>query len=156
VLIFSLEASMSLTRRLFLTAAGAGAVLAGLGAYRALSYPREDYVKIIVRNRLPYLTYEDAVLEEFARDFVALVPAMSATRGYAVAFVGMRSGRLLGRMAGTSTALQIEMFEEKVASEFLKATDFFDNGEDVSTPLSYVAFGDPYFNACRNPLAVLM
>lgn len=147
---------MPFTRRRFLTMTGlAGAAVLLAGAARYASQPRHAYVKAIVRERLHYLTFSEDVLDEFASDFIALIPAMNAPRGQVVAFGGVALSRVLGRIAGADIAFKIEAFEQKIASDFLKATDFFDEGADTERELEYFAFPDPYVNPCRNALAYL-
>lgn len=147
---------MPFTRRQFLTVTGvAGAAILVSSAARYLSEPSQSLVKAIVRERLHYLKFSEEVLDEFANDFVALTPAMKTPLGQVFSFAGMELSRALGRIAGVDVAFKIEAFEQKIASDFLKATDFFDKGADTERELEYFAFPDPYVNLCRNSLAYL-
>ena len=147
---------MPFNRRRFLTATGlaAMAVLVG-GAARFAVQPRHGYVKAVVRERLHYLKFNEEVLDAFANDFVAFTPAMNALRGQVVSFGGVTLSRTMGRIGGAGLAYKIYAFEQKIASDFLKATDFFDEGAETERELEYVAFPDPYINVCRNALAYL-
>ncbi|WP_068113017.1 hypothetical protein [Tropicimonas marinistellae] len=147
---------MTISRRSFFGLLGAAGLVTVVGSIvRAASQPEASYVKAVVRDRLSYLEYADDVLDEFAADFVRLNPAMNATRGKLIAFPGLRMGRVLGNLAGAGWADRVDAFEEKIAGDFLMATDFFDEGADPSRPLNYVVFPDPYESACRNPVAVI-
>lgn len=147
---------MTPNRRRFLMLAfvAAGVSLLGSTVHYA-SQSRHAYVKTIVRDRLHYLKFSETVLDQFANDFVAFTPAMSSLRGQIVSFGGANISRALGRIAGASMAFKIDAFEQKIVSDFLKATDFFDEGADTERELEYFAFPDPYVNPCRNALAYL-
>lgn len=147
---------MPFNRRRFMMFTGVTAVLTLLcGAARYGSKPRHAYVKAIVRERLHYLKFSEAVLDEFANDFVALTPAMNTPRGQVVSFGGVTLSQALGRIGGADIAFKIDAFEQKIASDFLKATDFFDEDSDAERELEYLSFPNPYVNPCRNPLTYL-
>lgn len=144
---------MRLNRRRLLIFSGGAAAVSLLGnAARYASQPHLAYVKAIVRLRLHYLKFSEEVLDEFANDFVALTPAINAPRGQVVSFLGVTLSRALGRIGGAGMAFKIDTFEQKIASDFLKATDFFDEGADTDRELEYFAFPDPYVGPCRNSL----
>lgn len=147
---------LALNRRRFLMLAGVSAAVTLLiGVARFAIDPRHAYVKAIVRERLHYLKFSEEVLNEFANDFVALTPAMNALRGQVASIGGVMLSRALGRIGGAGLTFKINAFEQKIASDFLKATDFFDEGADTERELEYFAFPDPYVNPCRNALAFL-
>ena len=140
-------------RRLLMISGFAGAAVLLGSAARLVSGPRHSYVKAVVRKRLHYLTFSEEVLEQFSRDFIDFTPAMNASRGKILSFGGVTLSRALGRIGGTDMAFRIDSFEQKIASDFLKATDFFDAGADTERALEYYAFPNPYTNPCRNALA---
>jgi hypothetical protein len=50
---------------------------------------------------------------------------------------------------------EFRLFEEYVVGKFLISTDFFWRGADVTRPVRYLAFHDPYRAPCVNPFARL-
>lgn len=142
---------MNITRRNIIALSSAGALIAitgGMGHWTA--GPRQNYIKAVVRDRLSYLTFSEATLNEFAQDFVAFTPAMNAPRGATVSWIGLHISRLGSHILGSELTQKLTTFEEKIASDFLKATDFFDEGRNTQRTLTYIAFPDPYLNTCRS------
>lgn len=147
---------MQFNRRRFLNITSMAATVALLGtATRVVSHSRHAYVKAVVRERLHYLKLDEEVLNEFAKNFLTLTLSMDTIRGRIVSFGGVTLSRMLLRISGADIAFKLDLFEQMIASDFLKATDFFDEGANVERELQYISFPDPYVNPCRNALTHL-
>lgn len=144
---------MPITRRVFVGVTVATFAAAVGGSSWLSAHSPEAYVRSVVRERLSYLSFGDDVLDQFTADFMRYSPAMADTRGRVISATGVVLSRALSRIAGSTWEDRVAAFEEKVASDFLLATDFFDEGRDISRQLSYILFPEPYEFPCRNPLA---
>lgn len=146
----------NLSRRDFLIGLGAATVLiGGVGIWRGSKVTQINYIEAVVRNRLGYLRFSDVTLQEFASEFVEFIPAMQDGRGKVVAAQGMTLSRAAASVAGGDLAWKLEVFEQRIASEFLKSTDFFLFDRDTERMLEYIGFADAYTNGCSNSVAVL-
>jgi hypothetical protein len=90
-------------------------------------------IKAIVRKKLPYVQVADDQLERFAYDF------------------RLRSEKNVLALATTSP----DDFVYEVCAKFLMSSDFFFNGANVTRPVRYVVWYDPY-KACSSPFAKMI
>ena len=105
-----------------------------------------------LRNRLPYLQLDDAILTAFARDVIRR-RYDNDVRVHVVALLGWPlSNMLAGLNRGMYDGLM--SFEETICSLFLLSTDFFTRSNDAQ-PIIYVGFWDPLERSCENPFATL-
>ncbi|MBC7926363.1 MAG: hypothetical protein H7039_11965 [Bryobacteraceae bacterium] len=125
--------------------------LAVAAAFSAAVFPLspEQRLRQLVRRRLNYLTVPDPVLDAFVQDY-------AADPGNEMRYFGSRryiAQRAAYSVPAVSAHLPMFRFERHIVSQFLQSTDFFRNGADVSRPLLYVAYCDPYKQGCANYLA---
>lgn len=123
---------------------------AGLGALYGAARG-EDTIEAVLRRRLGPLKYQDADLRRFSQEYVIF---RSSHR---------QQLRLLATLAGLyrvatpypllSMGSSLARLENNIVSNFLLATDFFDNGADLSRPLRYTGLHDPYLRPCRRIFA---
>lgn len=136
-------------RRFFLSALLGGGVSAALAGYFALPLTPEGRLETLLRARLDYLTIPDETMSAFVRDFMA----HGDSRRRHLSTLRYAGERALYTAPLLRDRLPFARFERYVVSQFLMATDFFQNGADTSKPLRYVAFPDPYQRGCANHLA---
>lgn len=53
----------------------------------------------------------------------------------------------------TPFASKIRSFEGKIATKFLLSSNFFWSGADVTQPVKYLGYYDPYRKPCQNPFS---
>ena len=129
---------MGIARRRFVMLTVVGAVAAG--AWQLVKFianppppgpdkPPPDPFVVIIRKKLPYLRISDDEIAKFGIDF--------RTRD-----------RALLKLVETDR----DRFVYEVCSKLLMSSDFFFNGADVSRPVRYRGYYDPY-KKCQSPFA---
>lgn len=138
-------------RQLLLGGLGTFGALTALLGLRVASSRPEDVIVALLRRRLDYLQLDEAGLQAFAVDYVASGKSAAAKlRGMAVI------GPLYFQVTNQTWAPRsLRRSEERVATAYLLASDFFTNGADEHLPVRYRGLFDPWANnlACRNPFA---
>lgn len=104
----------------------------------------------VIRRRLGYLKIPDDVINQFANDFYSTRTAEATL----LQRLTSNPGRVAESVFSGNDVLALALLaEERVCTLFLFSTDFFQNGADVSKPLQYLYFADPYVSPCVNPIA---
>ena len=116
--------------------------------------PRERYIISVLKRKLPYANFDDALAVEFAQELVTKDSSMASLQGKALAFVGASISPTLARFMGDRIETKIIGKEERIAGQFLLSTDFFILS-DKTQSLTYFGLNDPYVMGCANPLATL-
>ena len=140
---------MTISRRTLLVGAATG--VAAASAWRFVRSSEADGIVAVVRERLDYLTLDDAGVYAFANDLIAQ-KTVAVTKLRLVAAAGplyttLGSTRPMKHLLGHG--------EERVVSLYLLSSDFFLNGSDETRRVQYVGFYDPLGQAlaCANPFA---
>ena len=141
-----------LTRRAFLFTSLAA--LGGVGAWwltRGLGRPGyvDDLIVRILRRNLSYLTLNDADLRAFAADVTADLGALQTRDTRLAAFAYPLYPNLPAALMDEAT---LKPLEDDLVSRFLLSTDFFWNGSDEATPVTYLGYYVPGRSACFNPM----
>ncbi|MGC2460768.1 MAG: hypothetical protein WA446_07340 [Steroidobacteraceae bacterium] len=144
-------------RRAFLTSLVA--VCAGIAGWRFVTGSQENSIVLILHKRLGYLQLDPAGVEQFARDYVAT--KMLSNAKVRVIFSNFKL-RVIDELAPLYTRAALlpagklsrlmSTGEERVATEYLLASDFFTNGADQKRLIKYTGLYDP-MRACGNPFA---
>lgn len=140
---------MKLTRRSLTFGAlgvGGAAALAGGGLLTVLGTAS---VESVVRRRLDYLNFAPGSLKQFGDAFRAAHPSRSNIVSRALA----APQKAVRAMFHEEAALSL--LEDRICSEFLMSSDFFQNGADTARPVSFLAYADPYTASCSNPIVVI-
>ena len=146
---------MQISRRNFLRVLGFSAVGAtAAGTLRWIMDPRERYIISVLKRKLPYANFDDALALEFAQELIANDTSMASFQGKALAFVGASMSPTFARIMGNRIETKIMGKEERIAGQFLLSTDFFELNNKTNT-LTYFGLNDPYVMGCANPLATL-
>ena len=137
------------TRRRFLMASGLLGIGAVLGGYSVWVNSKEsDIIVAILKRRLGKLNVDDGVFEQYA---IELIEKRREFKGKL---------KILSTVSSLATLVTpynllpmkhpLRRIENYTVSNFLLSTDFFQNGADVSKPVSYFGFYDPYKRPCAN------
>ena len=142
----------SSTRRAVLTLGLMVAVGGAATATRATIGAGEGAVERAIRTRLSYLTFGQGSVEAFAAALREAYPSRSSR------FSRVRAHprkALIALLRGFMAMADIDRVEERICTEFLLSSDFFQNGADVTRPVKFIGYTDPYSSPCSNPLAVI-
>ncbi len=137
-----------LSRRGLLLSALAG--ISGLAVLRFAVIMPEQVIADILRKRLSYLRLDEAGIQAFARDAVAVnLVASAKLRAFAVA------GLLNANAQVDHFNIQaIRHGEERIVTSYLLSTDFFQTGADETRTVSYLGMYNPFRSApCLNTFA---
>lgn len=141
-----------LDRRRFLVAGMAG--LAGLVAWRLIRSSDEDAIIAVLKKRLDYLILDENGLRVFARDLVAQ-QIIASHKLRMLDFAGPVYTQL--PLASHSNALTraIRHGEERIVTQYLMSSDFFQNGADETREVHYYRYYDPTRTSrpCGTPFA---
>ena len=141
-----------LSRRGFLAAVIGGLAVAcgALFAFAGRGNP-DDVVVAILRRRVGFLGFDEALLREFSADYVrsrasyerqlALLSVAALPLTYVTLYRFVPMGHPLRRL------------EDNVVTRFLMSTDFFLHGADSEREVEYQGFYDPLRTPCRNYIA---
>lgn len=141
-----------LDRRRFLAAGMAG--LAGLVAWRLIRSSDEDAIIAVLKKRLDYLILDENGLRVFARDLMAQ-QIIASHKLRMLDFAGPLYTQL--SLAAHSNALTraIRHGEERIVTQYLLSSDFFQNGADETREVHYYRYYDPTRTSrpCGTPFA---
>lgn len=140
-----------MNRRRFLLSAcvGAGALLGG----RFALVEARAAILMIVRKRLGYLQLDEAGLQQFAADLAARqATSPLKLKALQTAAPLYRHLHVTGYSALATT---LNHGEERIASAYLLASDFFHNGADERKLVRYIRLYEPHINldACSAPFS---
>jgi hypothetical protein len=144
------------TRRQVLVGGAAVATAAALGGgyeWRRLRHPGAGDVARLIRRRLGHLQFRADAVERFAREYVARYGPQAMAAHTRATFGGLFEIDALRRRLPLDRQQTIVTFERRTISYFLRSTDYFQL--PAGSPVSYVAFPDPYERPCANPFADL-
>lgn len=142
----STNKNMKRRKLLIVTGVAVVASAAGLGAlYRAAH--EEDTVVAVLRRRLGPLKYQDSDLMRFSREYLVFRANYRTQLRRLATVAGLY--RLATPYPLLSMGSSLARLENNIVSNFLLATDFFDNGADLDRPLQYTGLRDPYRRPCR-------
>lgn len=135
-----------MNRRLFVGACAAvGTLLLGLRYSRLTD---ANTIESIVYKRLGYLRLDEIGVKSFAHDF-AQRHVLSSQRLRAAGFFWPIYQRIpLDRHGWTD---RINFAEERIVSNYLISSDFFQNGANEAKPVHYLGYFDALSRACGNP-----
>lgn len=140
-----------LSRRLLLKSLLALPIVLG-GGYALLSRPGyQEMIADIVKKKLGFLDLDPQGVAKFSSQF-----SEKYEKGYLKVLMIDISRRTMERFDGFPRLNdRVKVFENLVAEQFLKSSDFFVNGQDESRVVKYrdIAFADPYLTPCANPFA---
>ncbi len=140
---------------LIASASTVGLSLSVLGIGYGANTP-EKIIENIVRVRLPKLEMTQADMTAFVSDFIesdtdTSALEMSVFRVMAP-FVNLPPFRWM--LPGKATRT-IENFHQRVLTEFMMGSDFFETYAEGNPKVSYTGLFDPYQKPCGNPLPPL-
>ena len=146
-----------ITRRAILIACAstAGLGLGALGVGYKANTP-EKIIENIVRIRLPKLQMADADMAAFVSDFISSDTDTSALEmsvfRVMAPFVNLPPFRWVLPNKASRT---IENFHQRVLTEFMMGSDFFETYAAGNPKVTYTGLFDPYQKPCGNPLPPL-
>lgn len=142
---------MKLNRRSFI-ALGASTGL--LGAYFMFKWrfgDPKDVVVAILKRRVGYLRVDHEAFHVFAKDYLEFRKEYEKDlKKLSVVSLPLR---FMSPYAWLDQGHAFRRLEDNVVSKFLLSTDFFQNGGNDRTVVTYLSFYDPQRAVCRNPLA---
>ena len=148
------------TRRRLIMAAVGG--FGGLMAGRLAVVDARAGVVTVVRKRLFYLRLDEAGVQQFATELVAIETGQAEARTEAFSKVKLKmlqaAAPLYRRIDFTgrhSLAATMRRSEERIVSAYLLSTDFFQNGADVTKVVRFLRLYNPGQNLdeCSAPFA---
>jgi hypothetical protein len=139
-----------LDRRRFLVTSMAG--VAGLVAWRLIRSSDEDAIIAVLKKRLDYLILDENGLRVFARDLVAQ-QIIASHKLRMLDFAGPVYTQL--SLASRSNALTraIRHGEERIVTQYLMSSDFFQNGADETLQIHAGEMADASFGDRRRRAA---
>lgn len=126
-----------------------GAAVVAVATYAGVFIPPNERLAHLIRIRLPYLIIPDETMNAFVRDSKTYTQRQPSLRTLALS-AAYRSPLGYGTLR---RKLPYPLYEQNAITTFLLSTDFFQEGADVTRPLRYVSYADPYLKGCANPLA---
>lgn len=129
-----------ISRRSLLAGIAALAALGSLAALRVGLAAPEAAVAAVIRKRLGYLRIDDATLAAFARDYTASAAIAPAKLRLIAALLPLYRGL----PADTARPASIRYGEERIVTDFLLASDFFQHHADTKRPVQYLGLYDPW------------
>jgi hypothetical protein len=141
-----------LNRRRFLAAGMAG--LAGLVTWRLIRSSNEDAIIAVLKKRLDYLILDENGLRVFARDLVAQ-QIISSHKLRMLDIAEPVYTRLSLAAHGNALIRAIRHGEERIVTQYLLSSDFFQNGADETRGVRYYRYYDPTRTSrpCGTPFA---
>lgn len=139
-----------ISRRKFLISSIAAATLLGpAGFWLTWKKTKEtDIIEAILKRRLGMLNIDRETFKIFSNEMI------KHRQSYAkqLKVLGMFSGLLSVVTPYNILPMShpIRRLENYTVSNFLLATDFFQNGADISREIKYLGFYDPYKRPCAN------
>ena len=126
--------------------------LGGWWAFKVRSRDSSDMVTAILRKRLDYLILDEAGLDQFAADIQDVV---QQDLNYAFSWLGILAPiyQYTQLFEGAVKAYHLTELENTIVIQYLMSTDFFINNADMTQPVKYIGFYDPYRRICFNPFA---
>src|SRR5208283_3515170 len=110
----------------------------------------EQVIVDVVRKRLSYLKLDEAGVQAFARDAVA-VNLVASPKLRAFAAVGLLHANA---QVDRFNIQAIRHGEERIVSSYLLSTDFFQTGADETRTVNYLGMYNPFRSApCLNVFA---
>jgi hypothetical protein len=110
-----------------------------------------DVVVAILKRRVGYLRVDHETFHVFAKDYLEFRKDYEKDlRKLSVASIPLR---FMSPYAWVDQGHAFRRLEDNVVSKFLLSTDFFQNGGNDRTLVTYLGFYDPQRAVCRNPLA---
>ncbi len=141
---------------------GAGLGVAALGVVGAgwvMGHSDAQFIRECIRRRLGYLDIAPGAVEAYTADLLktdALKgPWTAANKFKVLSRAGYAAAEGLAALTRRFGSLGIDYLSERIATQFLLSSDFFQNGMRLDKPVQYVAYADPYLRGCGNPVAVL-
>lgn len=140
--------STSTKRRKLLIGGGVAVAVsaAGLGALYG-GAREEDTIEAVLRRRLGPLKYQDSDIKRFSREYLVFRASYQKELRQLATVAGLY--RVVTPYPLLSIGSSLVRLENNIVSNFLLATDFFDNGADPDRPLLYTGLHDPYRRPCR-------
>jgi hypothetical protein len=147
-------------RRGFLGAGAGVAVLAAMaGGWAIMGHSDAQFIRDCIKHRLGYLDIAPGAVEAYAADVLktdALKgPWTAANKFKMLSKIGYATANDLAVLTRRFGSLGIDFLSERIATQFLLSSDFFQNGMHLDRPVQYVAYADPYLRGCGNPVATL-
>lgn len=142
---------MKLDRRTFVALSVSTGLMGLYLTYRWHFGDPADVVVSILKRRVGYLRVDHEVFYVFAKDYLEF------RKGYEKElkklYVASLPLRFMSPYAWLDQGHAFRRLEDNVVSKFLLSTDFFQNGANDRTVVTYLSFYDPQRAVCRNPLA---
>jgi hypothetical protein len=106
------------------------------------------FVRAIVKKHFRGMNVSDATIDHFVADYA---PELPASWGRLAAWAGLVAPiyaeldifRFVPRYADT-----LRVIEDRVATQFLLSTDFYQNGADLGREVAYLGLYDPLERPC--------
>jgi len=141
----------TLSRRTLFTLAGSAALAGTFGLVKwRFGDPREVVVAIL-HQRVGYLRVDPSVFNTFAKDYVEYRKTFAKDLKHLSALA--LPLRFMSPYSWLKQGHPYRRLEDNVVSKFLLSTDFFQNGANDRTLVTYLSFYDPQRVVCRNPFA---
>ena len=123
-------------RRKFLTIAGLGGLLAGVGAF---GFAFQNAVERIIVSELSFLKLDKEGVARFVADYTKSMPSKSKLmlKGYSFLGVSTRKSQKINNLINA----------------YLLSTDFFMNKMDEGRTIKYIGLYDPYQRPCAHPFS---
>lgn len=132
-------------RRQFLATGITG--LAGLVTWRFIRSSDEDAIIAVLKKRLDYLSLDENGLRVFARDLVAQ-KIISSRKLRVLDFAGPVYTQLSLASYRNALTHAIQHGEERIVTQYLLSSDFFQNGADETREVHCYRYYDPTRNPC--------
>jgi hypothetical protein len=142
------------SRRHLLVVATATVVgTAGLGAWRYLYGTDESAIIAVLRKRLHYLQLDEQGLLAYAKDLVAAGIVSSGKLRLLDAARPVYTHLVPTRLSALTR--ELNHGEERIVSQYLLSSDFFQNGNDEKRLVRYRQYYDPIgqIGPCSNPFS---
>lgn len=136
-------------RKFLISSIAAATLLAPAGFWLTWKKTKEtDIIEAILKRRLGMLNIDRETFKIFSNEMI------KHRQSYAkqLKVLGMFSGLLSVVTPYNILPMShpIRRLENYTVSNFLLATDFFQNGADISREIKYLGFYDPYKRPCAN------
>ena len=137
------------SRRGVIAASAGGVALAALGALGLSSTP-QSLIRAILHRSLPGVKIDEAGLEAFEADYIALAPVLGTS------MTKMRAASAAQKLLGLNLLMKapkfgdtIHRFEREILTMFLVGSDFFSLKDPTAQTVTYI--GEHV--GCDNPFA---
>lgn len=150
---------INMNRRTFLVSSTVGvfAIASGVWAIKAGYFNRRSRIAntifAVFTKRLAYLNWDEAEVLIFIQDFLNDPRNKGLLKKVNKLSFSYPIYAHTDWLERTSIASKIRSFEGKIATKFLLSTNFFWNDADMTKPVKYLGYYNPYLKPCQNPFS---